>query len=348
MRTPATITVLSLVLAITAVSVACGVDLLLPRPTRPLVIAHRGASGYLPEHTLPGFALAYGLGADVLEPDIVLSKDGTAVVLHDVTLDTVTNVKELFPNRVREDGRFYAIDFTVDELKKLSVSARIDPRTGRRVYPGRFPAGKSEFRIPTLAEMIELLQGLNHSTGRDVGIYPEIKQPKWHREQGQDISKIVLTVLSRYGYRDHQANCFLQCFDAMELNRLRNELKTDLKLVQLFSDDAWNSKSGTFDEAAMRAELAVVAEYADAVGPSLRLLVTVGADGTAVPNNVAAEAHSLGLLVHAHAFRRDALPEFAPSYEELVRLYALEIGIDGFFTDFPDVTRDLLERFSAR
>ena len=170
--------------------------------TRPIVIAHRGASGYLPEHTIAAAAMGYALGADFIEPDVVLSKDGAPVVLHDIHLDTVTNVRDVFPDRAHADGRYYAIDFTLEEIKRLRVNSRIDPRTGKPVYPNRYPAGKGDFQVPTLAEEIELVQGLNHSTGRNVGIYPEIKQPAWHQQQGQDITKIVLTVLSRNGYRD--------------------------------------------------------------------------------------------------------------------------------------------------
>ncbi len=314
--------------------------------SRPAIIAHRGASGYLPEHTTASAAVAFAMGADYIEPDIVLSKDGAAIVLHDIYLDTVTNVKELFPDRARADGRFYAIDFNVDEIKRLRVSERIDVRTGKRVYPLRFPGNKADLRIPTLGELIELVQGLNHSMNRSVGIYPEIKQPAWHREQGKDISKVVLTVLSRYGYRDRTSNCFLQCFDPAELKRVRTELKSDLKMIQLYSDDAWKNEAGELDEARMKAELAAVAEYADGIGPSLRLLVTVGNEGVAVPNGAVREAHRLGLLVHAYTFRRDALPEFVPSYDELVRLYVQDLGIDGLFTDFTDITRDLLNKYT--
>jgi len=154
-----------------------------------IVIAHRGACGYLPEHTLEAKAMAYGMGADYIEQDVVLTRDDRAVVLHDIHMDTVTDVAKAFPDRKREDGRYYAIDFTLDEIKKLHVTERMDLETGKPVFPGRFPAGKSGFRVPTLEEEIELIQGLNKSTGKDVGIYPEIKSPAWHRSEGKDISK---------------------------------------------------------------------------------------------------------------------------------------------------------------
>src|SRR6185503_3347980 len=167
----------------------------------PIVIAHRGASGYLPEHTLAAKALAHGMGADYLEQDVVLSRDGVPVVLHDIHIDTVTDVAKRFPGRARPDGRYYALDFTVAELKQLAASERFDPKTGLAVFPRRFPVGKSSFQVPTLEEELQLVQGLNASTGRVAGIYPEIKNPAWHRQQGHDVSRIVLDVLARYGYR---------------------------------------------------------------------------------------------------------------------------------------------------
>src|SRR5262249_26330393 len=105
------------------------------RGAEPVVIAHRGASGYLPEHTLPAKALAYGMGADYLEQDVVLTRADQPLVLHDVHLDTVTDVAEVFPDRKRPDGRFYALDFTLAEIQSLRVTERIDPKTKRPVFP---------------------------------------------------------------------------------------------------------------------------------------------------------------------------------------------------------------------
>ena len=165
-------------------------------PSSPkLVIAHRGASGYLPEHTLPAVAMAHALGADYIEQDVVLSKDNVPMVLHDIHLDTVTDVARRFPDRKREDGRYYVIDFTLAELKQLNASERFDPKTGLAVFPTRFPVGKGSFQIPTLEEELQLIQGLNTSTGREAGVYPEVKEPAWHRTQGRDLSPILLESL---------------------------------------------------------------------------------------------------------------------------------------------------------
>ena len=164
------------------------------------VVAHRGASGYLPEHTLASKAMAHAMNADYIEQDIVLSKDDIPIVIHDILLDDVTDVSEKYPNRKREDGKYYVIDFTFEELKSLEVTERFDSKTGLQIYPNRFPKGKSSFRLHSLQDEIELIQGLNKSTGKDIGIYPEIKNPEFHHENGKDISKIVLDILTKYGY----------------------------------------------------------------------------------------------------------------------------------------------------
>ena len=203
-----------------------------------IVIAHRGASGYLPEHTLAAKAAAHAMGADYIEQDVVLSKDGVPMVLHDIQIDTVTDVAQVFPERARADGRFYAIDFSLDELKALTVMERADER-GEQVFPGRFPRGASSFQIPTLAEEVELIQGMNLSTGREAGIYTEIKAPAWHRAEGQDISRVALGVLADYGYADPDDLVFLQCFDWHETRRIREELGWRGKLIQLLGENAW-------------------------------------------------------------------------------------------------------------
>lgn len=162
-----------------------------------IVIAHRGASGYLPEHTLASKAMAYQQGADFLEQDLVMTKDDRLIVLHDHYLDRVTDVADRFPDRARKDGRYYAIDFTLDEIKSLKFTEGFDIKDGKRVqsYPGRFPMGKSDFRIHTFEDEIEFVQGLNHSTGKNIGIYPEIKAPWFHRSEGKDITAKTLEVL---------------------------------------------------------------------------------------------------------------------------------------------------------
>jgi glycerophosphoryl diester phosphodiesterase len=316
--------------------------------TRPIVIAHRGASGYLPEHTLPAKALAFGMGADFLEQDVVLTKDSIPIVLHDIHLDTVTDVADRFPDRNRDDGRYYALDFTLVEVKQLAVRERFDRRTGDAVFAGRFPRTEAPFRIVSLSEEIEFVQGLNRSTGRLVGIYPEIKAPAWHRSQGQDISRIVLSVLTRYGYRRRQDPIYLQCFDPAELKRIRGELGCDLKLVQLIGENDW--EEGDTDYLSMRTEkgLAEIAGYADGIGPRIEhLLADVDAEQTR-PSSLGASslvewAHRTNLVVHPYTLRVDSLPKGITSTPQLLGLMFGGQRADGVFTDFPDVVVGYLQ-----
>jgi len=127
-----------------------------------------------------------------------------------------------------------------------------------------------------------------------------------------------------------------------ELKRLRGELSCDLKLIWLLDEEAWKTKEGGIDPKVMHSSLTEAAEYVDGIGPAMRLLVDVGADGKPIPNNVVATAHELGLVVHPYTFRRDALPDFSSNFDELIRLFVNDIQVDGFFTDFPDAAREAM------
>jgi glycerophosphoryl diester phosphodiesterase len=300
--------------------------------SRKIVVAHRGASGYLPEHTLEAVAMAYAMGADFVEQDVVLSKDGVPVVLHDITLDAVTDVATRFPDRRREDGRYYALDFSLSEIRQLRVTERFDRATGQAVYPGRFPVRRAAFEVPTLEEELQLIQGLNSSTGKNVGVYPEIKAPAWHRQQGWDISRIVLAVIGRYGYRTKDDNIYLQCFDFAEVKRIRRELGYQGKLVQLVDG------AGSFEQGRLttRAGLEEAAAVVDALGPAIEQVVTGPAKGVWQVSDLVRNAHAVGLEVHPFTVRADSLPPYATSFEELLRILLIEAGVDGVFTDHPD------------
>jgi glycerophosphoryl diester phosphodiesterase len=308
---------------------------------KPIIIAHRGASGYLPEHTLAAKALAYGMGTDYIEQDVVLTADNIPIVLHDIHLDTVTDVKDKYPDRAREDGRFYALDFTLSEIKSLRVHERINMGSGQPVFLNRFPLGRSTFTVPTLAEEIELIQGLNQSTGKNVGIYPEIKYPAWHREQGKDISVIVLKTLTAYGYTDENSKIYLQCFDPEEIKRIRYELHARIKLVQLLG--------GPVEKMVTPEGLEALAGYVQGIGPSVWHLVTgKNNEGHFNITAITENAHAAGLLVHPYTFRIDGLPSYIENYDELLQLFYLRLGVDGVFTDFPDRTLDFLKKNNLR
>jgi glycerophosphoryl diester phosphodiesterase len=293
----------------------------------PLVIAHRGASGYLPEHTVAAYTLAHAQGADYLEPDITVTSDGHPVALHDLTLDAVSDVRAVFPRRARDDGLNYVVDFTLAELRRLNLHERIDPATGEMRYPGRFPAGRGRFQVMTLEELIELVQGLNRTTGRRVGIYPELKAAAFHAAEGHDIAAIVLTTLARYGYHGPDDGCIVQSFEPEPLMRLREEFGSRLPLVQLLGDDA---RMYTTEG------LAAIAAYADGIGPPVGRIVTgFGADDAPIVTSLVRRAQALGLKVHPYTFRADAVPPEL-TFEAWLALFLDEIGVDGVFTDHPD------------
>ncbi len=299
---------------------------------RPLIIAHRGASGYLPEHTLAAKALAYGQGADYLEQDVVLSKDGVPVIFHDTHIDTTTDVAKKFPGRQRTDGRFYALDFTVAELKQLNVSERFNPKTGKAAFPRRFPVGVGSFSVVTLEEEIQFIQQLNRTTGRNVGIYPELKAPAWHRKEGHDLAAAVLPILRRYGYDAKDSACFLQCFELAEIKRLRVELAWKGKLIMLMGGG--DSNLLTTD-----AGLADLAKLVDGIGPPLSSYVTGKSPAERKVTDLAARARKAGLLSHPYTLRADELPKCVATVDELLRVLFDEAKVDGLFTDFPDLCK---------
>lgn len=298
--------------------------------TKKIVIAHRGASGYLPEHTLESKAMAHAMNADFIEQDLVLSKDDIPMVIHDIYLDDVTNVAIKFPTRKRKDNRFYVIDFTFAELKTLQVSERFNPKTGEQVYKKRFPKGTGSFTLHSLQEEIELIQGLNTSTGKNIGIYPEIKDPEFHQKEGKNLTEIVLQVLADYGYKTKKDNCILQCFDALELERIRKELKSELFLVQLIESPEKVKQLNHF------------ATYADGIGPWYKQILDKKVNGKFTFTSLVSDAHQLGLKVHPYTFRADALAEFA-TFEEMMETLLIEADIDGAFTDFPYVVVNFLK-----
>ncbi len=334
-----------LVLAWAGMALSSPEELSLPEP---IVIAHRGASGYLPEHSLASKAMAYAMKPDYIEQDVVLTKDNVPVVLHDHYLDTVTNVKELFPKRKRKDGRFYAIDFDLKEIRTLSLHERMDLKTGKAVFPKRFPLRVKipSFKVPTLEEEIQLIQGLNHSTGNDIGLYVELKSPDFHRSEQRDISKTVLDLLKKYGYASRNSNVFIQSFDPACLQRIRNELKSKLRLVQLVGMKSWGDHPG-YDHHRLLTEQGIekIATYADGLGPSIGHLVTFEKNTRiAKPTSVIADAHKAGLLVHPYTLRSDALPGPIRSVGHACRILFHELKIDGIFTDFPDQVVEFLKR----
>lgn len=308
----------------------------------PLVIAHRGASGYLPEHTLAAKLLAHQQGADYLEQDVVATRDDELVVIHDIHLDRVTDVAERFPDRARTDGRFYVRDFDLGELRTLQARERVNAK-GSLVYPGRCPARSGYFPLHTLQEEIEFIQRLNAETGRVAGIYPEIKRPAWHREEGVDIAPLLLGILAQSGYEGRDDPVFVQCFDDAELYRLRHHLGCRYKLVQLIGANSWNEAATDFDAMLTVSGLEKLAATVDAIGPWLFYAYELPpVEDVPVSSGLVQRARDAGLDVHPYTFRADELPRGFTTFDDLVRFFAHDLGVGALFTDFPDLARAAL------
>ena len=291
-----------------------------------VVIAHRGASGYLPEHTLEAYAMAHAQGADYIEPDLVLTKDGVFICLHDIHLGPTTDVELRFPNRKRADGHWYPADFTLAEIKQLRVHERL---------PDRFPMDQSAFEVPTFEEMIELIQGLNLTTGREAGIYPEIKAPAWHEKEGLPMEKAVLDVLTKYGYTGPDSKVFLQCFEAEPLKKIRHELGSSIPIVMLVGGGA------AARQLLSEKGLDEVATFANGIGPSKTLI-------EAKPE-IVKWAHDRDLKVHPYTFRKDNYPERKyDSYTAELEQFFEQYDVDGLFTDFPDIAAHYLAQNGSR
>lgn len=309
-----------------------------------IVIAHRGASGYIPEHTLSAAALAYGMGADFIEQDIVLSRDNCPIVLHDIYLDQVTDAAQVFPQRNRNDGHWYARDFDLLELKQLRVHERGHPDGSGAVFPLRFPYKNSLFQIPTLQEEIDLIKGLNHSTGKNVGIYTEIKKPDWHNKEGAEITLHTLEVLRKNNYEAESDNIFLQCFDSMELKRIKHHFKSKLPLIQLIGKNSWNESPDDFRKMITDKGCEEIAKYAVGIGPTMDLFYTPSIVNNSVsPTSLMQNAKNYNLLVHPFTFRADSIPLSFKSYAEMIQWFVTELKVDGLFTDFVDQTISLIK-----
>lgn len=315
---------LTLLLSLTLLSLpllGCSTSGRAPGAPPPLVIAHRGASGYLPEHTLPAYAMAIALGADYVEPDVVLSRDGVPICSHDLTMH-YTNVSERFPGRRRADGNYYWIDFDLDEIKKLE-------RTGPT------PSGIDRLRgyeVATLDELIDLVQTLNRSLNIEIGIIPEPKDPGFHLSESRPIEPILLGALRGRGYAGPSDPCIIQCFDLDSLERM-----ADLTAVAPSDDpDPFMALEGPrmvwlVGNTPTSQELDRAAKFCVGLGPNRELLE----DSAGKPRPFLTQAKSLGLELYPYTFGANPV---------IIERFYNKHGVDGLFTDYPDVAaraRDL-------
>lgn len=297
---------------------------------RPLIIAHRGASGYLPEHTLAAYATAATLKADFLEPDLVLTKDGELICLHDIHLDTTTDVASVFPGRRRPDGRYYAIDFTLAEIKQLKVGERRDLETGEAVFPKRFPGQIRLFFVPTFAEMFALVHGLNRSMNLSLGIIPELKDPSFHLRSNQDITQVFHRQLLGLEHQFGSLPTWVQCFETAPLVWLKNS-GVAWRLLRLFEADLTPEQ--------VREQLQPLIGVADGVGVAINQLLRPRSNQ---PTGLAKHIREFGFAVMPYTFRVDQFEERSSADQILENLFG-RLRVDGLFSDQPDVLYRFLQ-----
>ena len=295
-------------------------------PSSPIVIAHRGASGYRPEHALEAYTLAIDMGADVIEPDLVCTKDGVLVARHENEIGGTTDVADKFAGRKTTktiDGSsvtgWFTEDFTLAELKTLRARERLEMRS--HAYDGQFP-------IPTFDEVLDLAAARSRDAGRAIGVYPETKHPAYFRSIGLPLEDRLLAALQRHGLTQKTSPVFVQSFEASSLQYLRPFTAVRLVLLAQHAVDITPDK------------LREIAIYADGVGVEKKLILPVDVDGGVGPaTRLVRDAHAAGLFVHVWTLRRE--PQFLPArYAGDLAAEArafVATGVDGIFSDFPDI-----------
>lgn len=330
------------------------------RQEPPLVIGHRGASGYRPEHTLASYELAIDLGADYIEPDLVSTRDGVLVARHENEISGTTDVADHPEFADRRTTRsidgvpitgWFTEDFTLRELKTLRARERIPAlRQRNTLYDGLY-------EVPTLQEVIDLAKRKSREKRRIVGIYPETKHPSYFDGIGLSLEEPLLSTLRRNGLDHANAAVFVQSFEVGNLRELRR--KTRVRLIQLFGaaserpyDFVLSNDPRTYGDLATRGGLAEVARHADGVGPSKDYIVPRNGGGASLPaTSFVEDAHAVGLLVHPYTFRNEnsflpaelrvgdaADPGYPALYGRALDEYAqfFELGVDGIFSDNSD------------
>ena len=312
-----------------------------------LVIAHRGASGERPEHTLGSYKLAIEQGADYIEPDLVLTKDGVLVARHENEISETTDVadKPGFADRKTTktiDGQkmtgWFTEDFTLAELKTLRAKERLPQlRKANMAFDG-------QFEVPTFEEILELAKAQSAATGRTIGVYPETKHPSYFTAIGLPHEGPLLAMLTKYGHVEKSAPVFIQSFEVENLKALRP--KTKLRLIQLMDEKGSPADRSdlTYPGMATAKGLKTVATYADGIGPNKALVIPRTILGNlGEPTTLVADAHSLGLAVHPWTFRRENYflplaqksgidPRGTGDLNAEIKAF-LATGIDGIFSD---------------
>jgi glycerophosphoryl diester phosphodiesterase len=311
---------------------------------KPIIIGHRGACGYRPEHTLASYELAIIMGVDYIEPDVVSTKDGILIARHENDITETTNVADKPEFAHRKSTKiidstkiigWFADDFTLAEIKTLRAKERLAFRN--HFYD-------DQFEIPTLQEVIDLVKQKSAETGRNIGIYPETKHPTYFKSINLALEEPLVDILHKNGYTSSNAPIFIQSFEVENLRQLRQ--MTNLPLIQLLDDKKMQpydflmkDDSRTYGDLTTLKELTKIAEYAQGIGAYKRLVVPIGGEKQLNPTTLIQDAHAVNLKVHAWTFRNEE-QYLAPDYQgnpqaEYEQFFKL--GIDGVFSDFPDL-----------
>ncbi len=350
------------------------------KKTEPIVIAHRGASGYVPEHTLAAYWLAIEQGADYIEPDLVITKDGVLVARHENAIailnadgsvrEATTDVVDRPEFAVRKttkviDGQsitgWFTEDFTLAELKTLRARERLPQvRRANTRFDGMF-------EVPTLSEVLELVKAANErrrdeargKERRPIGVYPETKHPTYFQNIGMPLEEPLVRTLRRHGYEGRHAAVFIQSFETANLRKLRR--MTQLPLVQLLNgsgrpyDFVVSGDPRTYADLAKPAGLADIASYAQGIGANTNLMIPLVGGRLGTPTTLVDDAHRAGLIVHGWTFRAENIflpdefdegtdPTAFGNLDGQIRAF-LRLGMDGFFSDHPFLARQARDAF---
>lgn len=314
-----------------------------------IIIAGNGAGQEFIEHSLPAVTLAIARDVDFIQLHVVMTSDNQPVVFHDLTLNRLTDVAALFPDRSRDDGSHYVIDFSLKEIRQL----RLKNNLATEKYP-------LSFAIPTLGEELSLIRRLESILDKSISITLEIRRPWFHLEADSDISSASLDVLMDHGYVDNSSTFFIQCFDPEELQRIYAQLMPErgmnLPLIQLIgSNDGTETQRKAFDTFIpynydwlyTHSGLKVIAGYAAVIGLSGDVMVDP--NGTLLLTDYITTAHEYGLSVFVSSLdnRPGAMPTYADTFQSLLTLYLEKAGIDGFYTNSFSEAKSIINRLEA-
>ena len=332
----------SFVLLLSTFAINAGAKTTPKTPKTPLVIGHRGTAGHRPEHTMASYELAIELGADYIEPDLVMTKDKVLMARHENEISGTTDVASKFPERKTTktvDGQkiegWFIEDFTLAEMKTLRARERL---------PFRDHSYDGKFEIPTFNEILTFLKEKNKSSKREIGIYPETKHPTYFASVGLPLEKALISELEKFGMNKKGSKVFIQSFEMTNLKELKK--MTPLPLIFLIGEAkeipydyvAANSKV-TFGDMIQPKSLKELSKTISGIGPDKRLIVPLGANGELEkPTSLIKDAHAAGLLVHPYTFRNEKNFLHASYKDDPKNEYIqfFELGVDGLFSDFSD------------